>query len=123
VIYREYCLNCHGKDGRGLELKAAMRDIPDFTNRTFQEARSNPQLTVSILEGKGKLMPPFGDRIKDDQGKALLAYVRAFGPERSPQPAATANPSEFEERFRRLQEEWDALQRQLEELEKKPKEP
>jgi quinol-cytochrome oxidoreductase complex cytochrome b subunit/mono/diheme cytochrome c family protein len=119
VIYREYCLNCHGKDGKGLELKAGMPKIPDFTSRSWQESRSNPELKVSILSGKGPLMPPFGDRVKDDQVEALMAYVRAFGPER-PTSAETASPSEFEERFRRLQEEWDALQKQLDEL-KKPK--
>ena len=32
VIYREYCVNCHGKDGKGLELKPAMPKIPDFTS-------------------------------------------------------------------------------------------
>jgi ubiquinol-cytochrome c reductase cytochrome b subunit len=120
VTYREYCLNCHGKDGKGLELKAAMPDIPDFASRTFQESHSNAQLTVSMLDGKGKLMPPFRGRITSDQATALMAYVRAFGPER-PAPAETGTPSEFEERFRRLQEEWDALQQQLEELKKEPK--
>jgi ubiquinol-cytochrome c reductase cytochrome b subunit len=123
VVYREYCVNCHGKDGRGLELKAAMPEIPDFTNRTFQESHSNVELKVGILNGKGKLMPPFADRVKDDQANALLAYIRAFGPERPPPPPDTTKASEFEDRFRRLQEEWDALQKQLDELSKKPKKP
>ena len=119
VIYREYCVNRHGKDGIGLELETAMPDIPNFTNASWQASRSNPQLSVSILEGKGKLMPPFRDRVKDDQVNALVAYLREFGPER-PSPVETTTPSEFEDRFRRLQEEWDALQKQLDEL-KKPK--
>jgi quinol-cytochrome oxidoreductase complex cytochrome b subunit/mono/diheme cytochrome c family protein len=122
VIYREYCVNCHGKDGKGLELKAAMPTIPDFTSRSWQEAHSNPQLAAAIRTGKDK-MPSFGeDRIREDQLNALVAYLRAFGPER-PASAETTTSGEFEERFRRLQEEWDALQRQLEELDKKRKKP
>jgi len=122
VIYREYCVNCHGRDGKGLELKAGMPNIPDFTTRSWQDSRSHPQLNESILNGKGPLMPPFRDRVNDDQVRALLAYVRAFGPERTT-AEETAAPSEFEERFRRLQEEWDALQKQVDELSKKPKKP
>ena len=120
VIYREYCVNCHGRDGKGLELKVAMPDIPNFTNANWQSSRTNPQLSVSILEGKGKLMPPFRDRVKDDQVSALVAYLRAFGPER-PAPVETPTSGEFEDRFRRLQEEWDALQKQLDELKKSKK--
>jgi ubiquinol-cytochrome c reductase cytochrome b subunit len=120
VIYREYCLNCHGKDGKGMELKAAMPEIPNFTSRSLQDSRTNAELAANIRTGKNK-MPSFGeDRVKDDQLKALVAYIRAFGPERPPPPEPA---SEFEERFRRLQEEWDALQKQLEELKKERKKP
>jgi quinol-cytochrome oxidoreductase complex cytochrome b subunit/cytochrome c len=122
VIYRESCLNCHGKDGRGLELKTVMPAIPDFTSRTWQQSRNNPQLKESILHGKGTLMPAFDGRVDPDQAKSLIAYVRALGPDL---PAAEAPPQsgDFEERYRRLQEEWDALQKQLDELSKQPKKP
>jgi mono/diheme cytochrome c family protein len=122
VLYREYCLNCHGKDGRGTELKAAMPVIPDFTNPTWQQSRSNPQLSVSILEGKGTLMPPFRDRVKQDQVNDLMAYIRAFGPTQASNPDLT-KPTNFEEQIRRLQQEWDTLEKQLQELSKKPKPP
>jgi mono/diheme cytochrome c family protein len=122
VIYREYCVNCHGKDGKGLELKVAMPEIPDFTGRRWQEAHTNPEVAAAIRTGKDK-MPSFGeDRIQQDQLNALVAYVRAFGPERF-QPPDKGTPSQFEERFRLLEEEWDALQKQLEELKKQPKKP
>ena len=61
-------------------------------------------------------MPAFdGQRVSDDQLNGLLAYVRAFGPRRGP-AAETRRAGDFEERYRRLQEEWDALQKQLDEL-------
>jgi ubiquinol-cytochrome c reductase cytochrome b subunit len=117
VLFRQYCLSCHGTDGRGAELRAAMPAIPDFTSQAWQEARSNPQLLASILDGKGALMPPFRDRVQKDQAEALLAYLRAFGPARKEEKPPAGD---FEERYRRLQEEWDALQRQLDELSRKP---
>jgi ubiquinol-cytochrome c reductase cytochrome b subunit len=122
ALYRQYCLICHGSNGRGAELRGSMPGLPDFTGSTWQEERSNAQLTVSILEGKGALMPSFRGRVRDDQVAALVAYVRALGP--SPPPGSErTTPSAFEERFRRLQEEWDALQKQLEELSRKPAKP
>jgi ubiquinol-cytochrome c reductase cytochrome b subunit len=116
VLFRQYCLSCHGADGRGSELKPAMPTIPDFTNRSWQEGVHDPQLMVSILDGKGSLMPAFRGRVKDDQARDLAAYVRAFGPARPPTPEAPAN--DFEQRFRELQNQWNELEKQLRELPK-----
>jgi ubiquinol-cytochrome c reductase cytochrome b subunit len=122
AVYRQYCLSCHGIDGRGAELRSSMPDLPDFTNRAWQDGRTNPQLTVSILEGKGKLMPSFRSRIDQDQARALLAYVRAFGPAPTTLPPEKEPTGDFEQRFRRLRDEWETLQKQLDELSKKPPE-
>jgi hypothetical protein len=103
-------------------LKAAMPDIPDFTGRAWQESRANPQLSVSILDGKGKRMPSFRGRVKDDQVHDLVAYVRAFGPLKVPEVEKPPS-GDFEEQFRRLVLEWEALQKQLDELSKKPAKP
>jgi mono/diheme cytochrome c family protein len=119
-LYRQYCLSCHGVDGRGRELKAGMPTIPDFTSRAYQEAVSNPQLVVGILDGKGALMPAFRGRVSEGQAQDLAAYVRAFGPVRA---APTAPAGDFDKRFRELQDQWDELQRQLRELSKPPPKP
>jgi mono/diheme cytochrome c family protein len=123
TLYQQYCLTCHGTDGRGAALKAAMPDIPDFTRLAWQESRENPQLAVSILDGKGALMPAFRGRVRDDQVRDLVAYVRAFGPLKAAAPAANPPSGEFEQQFRRLQLEWEALQKQLDELSRKPAKP
>ncbi len=123
-LYRNYCLICHGADGRGAEMKASMPAIPDFTDRAWQQGVGTPQLTVSILDGKGALMPAFRGRVNDDQARDLAAYVRAFGPPRAAEAeGAPAAASDFEERFRRLHEQWEALQKQMKELEAKPPKP
>jgi mono/diheme cytochrome c family protein len=122
-LYRQYCLICHGTDGRGTEMRASMPTIPDHTGCAWQERLSNPQLVVSILEGKGTLMPSFRGRVNDEQAQDLAAYVRAFGPARAVPPAASASGSDFEKRYRELQEKWNELQRQLNALSGPPRKP
>jgi quinol-cytochrome oxidoreductase complex cytochrome b subunit/mono/diheme cytochrome c family protein len=119
-LYRQYCLSCHAVDGRGSELKAGMPTMPDFTNAAWQTTASNPQLVVSILDGKGTQMPAFRGRFSDEQAQDLAAYVKAFGPAMTVQQLA---PSDFEERFREVQEHWRSLQKQLQELSKPPAKP
>jgi mono/diheme cytochrome c family protein len=122
-LYRESgCVNCHAKDGKGGTVKPNMPTIPDFTTAAWQKSRSNAQLTASILDGKGTSMPPFREKMKAEEIKNLIGYVRAFGtgelPTESPTPL-----SEFEEKFRTLEEELEALKKQHEELRKKAKRP
>jgi quinol-cytochrome oxidoreductase complex cytochrome b subunit/mono/diheme cytochrome c family protein len=120
-LYRQYCLVCHGADGRGSEMKASMSTIPDFTNRPWQEGVSVPQLRASILDGKGTQMPAFRGRVTEEQGQDLAAYVRAFGPVEVAQPQVP--PDDFEKQFRDVQAHWYELQRQLQELSKPPRKP
>jgi ubiquinol-cytochrome c reductase cytochrome b subunit len=117
-LYRQYCLSCHGAAGRGAELRASMPAIPDFSSRAWQEGVSTPQLVVTILDGKGTLMPSFRGRVSDEPARDLAAYVRAFGPVRAAEPEAAAG--DFEQRFRELQDQWNELQRQLQDLSKPP---
>jgi quinol-cytochrome oxidoreductase complex cytochrome b subunit/cytochrome c len=113
VHYRQYCLTCHGSDGRGTEIRASMPAIPDFRDRTWQEKMTKAELAASILDGKGTLMPAFRGRVDEGQAQDLVSYIRAFAP--VPQKAATPPASDFEKRFRELQEEWHTLQKQLQE--------
>jgi mono/diheme cytochrome c family protein len=64
-----------------------MPNIPDFTNRTWQQSRSNVQLTISILEGKDRQMPANRGMVSDELARELVIVVRAFAPK--PQPAPT----------------------------------
>jgi cytochrome c553 len=78
-LYRHFCVKCHGADGTGNAVRDQFPKIPDFTKARWQMARSNPQLLVSIREGKGIMMPPFGDRLSGQQTSDLVAFIRAFG--------------------------------------------
>ena len=52
-IYQRFCVACHGTDGQGSALRTQVPAIPDFTSPVWQQRRSDPQLTTTILEGKG----------------------------------------------------------------------
>jgi ubiquinol-cytochrome c reductase cytochrome b subunit len=120
-LYRKYCLICHGADGRASEMRASTPAIPDFSSRSWQDRVSTPQLVVSILDGKGTLMPAFRGRVGGKQAQDLAAYVRGFGPGAAAPPEPPAG--DFEKRFRELQAQQEELQRQFHELSKPPPEP
>jgi mono/diheme cytochrome c family protein len=83
-VYRQFCLNCHGANGKGDDnMKKVMTSIPDFTSEKWQKEVSDPQMSVSITDGKGTLMPAFADKVKADQVQALVEYIREFDPARA----------------------------------------
>ena len=118
VLYRKNCSACHSEDGRGKELRTSMPSLPDFGSRDWQEKNSASQIAVSILEGKGKLMPSFRFRVTDDQARELAAYLTTLGPDTGLR--VNVPTDSFVKQFRELQEEFNDLQRQLKELEKLP---
>lgn len=84
-LYTEYCLSCHGPEGRGDGLVAVFLDPKprDFTTGVFK-LRSTPSLPtdddifLTITRGiPGTLMPSFKD-LSDDQRRGLVAYVKSF---------------------------------------------
>jgi hypothetical protein len=92
-------------------MRAQLPPIPDFTRGSWQSDRSDPQLQISILDGKGTLMPANRGRITEGQARDLVAYIRAFAPPGMRPPPRES--SEFQQRFDALQRQWDALQQQL----------
>jgi mono/diheme cytochrome c family protein len=121
VIFRQYCIVCHGADGTGSATRAQLPPIPDFTSATWQTEHSDPQLLIGILEGKGTLMPANRGRVGEEQARDLVTYVRAFGP--SKVRASQVGPSEFQKRFDALQQEWDMLEKQMQTLSPSPTKP
>jgi len=118
TIFRQFCFTCHGTDGTGSLMRGAMPPIPDFTSEPFQKTHTNAQIWVSILEGKGTLMPANRGRVTEGQARDLAAYVRTFG------PAIPVNPgssdAEFAAAVRRLEKQLDDLHKQLQDVKGKP---
>ena len=69
------CVNCHGAAGcgDGNPLPAGV----DFTDKSWQTARTDADLLASIASGKPP-MPAYGGRLNEAQLNALVKVVRAF---------------------------------------------
>jgi len=78
AIYNQYCVACHGADGKGNNGLAA-----NYVDDKTRLAQSDEVLIQSIKEGKQGnvgVMPPWGGTLDDGQIKAVLGYIRAeFG--------------------------------------------
>lgn len=123
AIFNTTCIVCHGPDGRGTLVRAAMPPIPDFTSRDWHASRSSSQLASSILEGKGILMPPWNARITPEQARNLVLYVRHFGgpdilAKETEGEATASGPSlaEFDNQMRSLRQQFDEIEKQLQAL-------
>jgi mono/diheme cytochrome c family protein len=115
ALFRKHCGKCHGTDGTGSPSREGQPEIPDFTKSSWQAGRSDTELVASILEGKGKEMPPWRGKIGEEQARGLAKHIRGFAPVKDrPKPKPEAKG--FEEEFRRLQKELDKLQRQFREF-------
>jgi mono/diheme cytochrome c family protein len=113
-IFRQYCIVCHGVDGTGTIMRPVLPPIPDFTSPAFHKEHSDAQILISILDGKGTFMPANRGRVTEDQAGDLVAFVRAFGPKLAVStPTPTVMDSNFEKSYRQLEEQWNALEKEL----------
>jgi mono/diheme cytochrome c family protein/uncharacterized membrane protein len=124
ALFRRSCSRCHGTDGKGQEARDELPSIPDFTSHQWQKQRSDAQLLTSIVDGKGKQMPPFGEKLSRDQARDLIAHIRAFSPTKQG-PDGRRGPegdplAQFDREFGRLQQQMDELKKQSRELSKAP---
>jgi mono/diheme cytochrome c family protein len=121
-LYRRQCQRCHGADGTGSPTRDDTSRVPDFTNRAWQERRSDAQLAASILEGQGTRMPAFRGEVSEQQAQDLVANIRAFGAGPAAKRVA-GPPGDFGKRFRDLEGQLNELQKQFRELSPPGKKP
>jgi mono/diheme cytochrome c family protein len=114
-VYDRRCSGCHDDDGKGGALRHTSPQIPDFTSRGWQVRRSDAQLVVSILEGKGTRMPAFHGKVSEDAAQDLVSLIRTFDPTYDPAAARRqpVSPEEFERRFRQLEAEMEELKKEF----------
>jgi len=75
-LYRRRCVMCHGPEGKGFP---AMKS-PDFTDPKWQASLKDDQIFDVIKNGKKDThMPAFGDKLKDDEIKLVVAHIRTLG--------------------------------------------
>lgn len=80
--YDKHCAKCHGPDGRGQTKMGKQSGAKDYTDPKVQAEMKDDEAIKNIKQGQkvnGKeAMKPFGDKLSDDEIKALVAYMRAF---------------------------------------------
>lgn len=82
-LFVNACSRCHGAEGTGGVPAYEGGPSPrNFRDHDFQLSRTDEQLKMTIRNGKGSGMPPFGTTFDDAQLTALVAQIRSFDPER-----------------------------------------
>ena len=80
--FEKTCAACHSKDGTGSSAAGKKLGVKDWTDAKVQGEMKDEDMAKAIKEGlkdgsKTK-MKAFGDKLTDDDIKALVAYIRAF---------------------------------------------
>jgi cytochrome c6 len=74
--YKTNCVLCHAADGSGSSASGKALGAKDLASGEVQK-KTDEDLTGVITKGQGK-MPAFGEKLKPDQIKQLVAYIRAL---------------------------------------------
>jgi mono/diheme cytochrome c family protein len=74
-IYKTNCVLCHSANGSGDNATGKAFHAKDLRSEEVQK-QTDEELAEVITKGKGKKMPAFGAKIKPDDVKKLVAYLR-----------------------------------------------
>jgi mono/diheme cytochrome c family protein len=82
-VWDKNCASCHGKEGKGDTKAGKKADVKDLTDSKYQASFTDEQTFKQIKEGlkdkNGKeKMKAFGDKISDEEIKALITFVRGL---------------------------------------------
>ncbi len=85
VLYRHYCLTCHGDEGHGDGFNAYNLDPKprDLADPAFRAKRSDDDLAAIIRSGGGVAglstgMPPWGRTLNERQVRNIVDYLRTL---------------------------------------------
>jgi len=85
AVWDKSCAKCHGKEGKGDTKVGKKLKIVDYTNAEWQGKVKDDELFKAIKEGKGEkddegefAMPAFAAKLKDEEIKAQVAFIRAL---------------------------------------------
>jgi mono/diheme cytochrome c family protein len=86
IVFRTYCVLCHGADGKG-DGRAAKMYTPKPANLTvspFNDAYKEMIIRGGgVSVGRSSFMPPWGDELSNEQIKDLVTFLhelRKTGP-------------------------------------------
>jgi mono/diheme cytochrome c family protein len=78
-LYKKHCAICHGNDGKGKTDLGEGLGARDFTDKSFQDSITDEEIIEQITNGTEEKMMPFKDKLTQEEMKALVPVVRAFG--------------------------------------------
>ena len=73
ATYKAKCAMCHGPDGKGGKM-----GTKDFASPEIK-GESDAQLAEIITKGKPPKMPAYGEKLKENEIKELVTYIRGLG--------------------------------------------
>ena len=81
--WKQHCASCHGEDGAGQTKMGKKLGVKDLADPAYQRSFTDDQLFKNLKAGEtgadGKVkMKAFGDKLSDDDIKALVGYVRSL---------------------------------------------
>lgn len=82
TTFTTLCKGCHGEDGKGDTKLGRKLEVRNYTDAKVQASLKGEEMFKAIKEGVKKdgktLMRPFGEKLSDEEIKALIAYFRDF---------------------------------------------
>lgn len=80
-LFEKHCVICHGDDGKGKTDLGEGLGARDFTSKEFQDSITDEGIIEQITNGSEGTMFAFKDKLTEEEMKALVPVVRAFGKE------------------------------------------
>lgn len=84
-IYKNYCWQCHGKNGngQGVNVNDMPADPRNHSSASEMSPLSDEDIFKAIKEGgqavkKSVLMPPWGSVLTDEEIRGLVKYLRTL---------------------------------------------
>jgi mono/diheme cytochrome c family protein len=79
-LYRRYCADCHGSDGKAKTSKGKFSHARDLTNPQWHADVTDERIFNSIMNGRDVSgnMPAFSDKLKEKEVNSLVTLVRKF---------------------------------------------
>lgn len=79
LVFSSQCTMCHGTTGKadGSLVARLKLTIPDFTDPTVRERRTDGELFYILTEGHGR-MPGEGKRLSDETKWNMIHFIRSL---------------------------------------------
>ncbi len=80
--FAKSCAGCHGKEGKGDTKLGQKMEARDYSDAKVQASLKDEDMFKAIKDGYKKgdktIMKPYGEKLSDDEIKALVAHFRSF---------------------------------------------